>query len=46
MKLHASDNRGKIVTRYRDALLTAGLLEPKIESLLGRRLRPRQERSA
>ena len=46
MKLHASDNRGKIVTRYRDALLTAGLLEPKIETLLGRRLRPRQERSA
>ena len=46
MKLHASDNRGKIVTRYRDALHTAGLLEPKIETLLGRRLRPRQEHSA
>ncbi len=41
LKLHTTDNRGEIVTRYRDALEAAGVMEPNFERALGRRLRRR-----
>ena len=44
LKLHTTDNRGLIVTRYRDALAQFGLLEMKVERTLGTRLRNRKVR--
>ncbi|HAN32477.1 MAG TPA: hypothetical protein DCQ06_12850 [Myxococcales bacterium] len=46
MKLHTNDNRGAIVTRYRDALIKADLLSSDIEAVLGRRLRPQNRDAA
>ena len=42
LKLHTSDNRGLIVTRYRDALERFGLLERGFDKVLGKRLRKRK----
>ncbi len=42
LKLHTSDNRGLIVTRYRDALERFGLLERRFDEVLGKRLRKRK----
>ncbi|MCO4761531.1 MAG: hypothetical protein KC502_08515 [Myxococcales bacterium] len=46
LKLHTTDNRGDIVTKYRDRLHEWGLLEDRFERALGKRLRRRHKTRA